>query len=281
MKRVNLIVIPIFLMGIFLPFNEFFKGYEIVIGKLFDAFHFPFFFLFGVKCLKSGTELDDKTKLALLALAIVAVEMLQYIVGRSASSSDVMWGGMGLLCAYGHFSLSKLMAVAKKLLFVIYALSLCVSAYFLTMPYLYIDKTNGMDFSALGYMFKNVGDVESPELLIKEIDRGNRVLIGSNLSYSWSGFSYNFPIPVDLCHKSKVSLDLFINQPLASYYVRGSSPGGYKIWTINSLKSGWNKIYFNFNGMGSLDCHSVSSLSFYYETKSGPTNYMVDNILLN
>jgi len=268
----------------FIPLKGELFGYAHLSGKFFDFLHFPFFAILSVLVFGVQIHFDKnkKYRLAILIVFVVLVEVFQGLVGRSASLTDVLWGGLGICFGWawsapkptGYYWMAGLVSCYTAILgFTLHILFLAESR---------LPIVSKMDSIFITSLFDNMNEIKTPELqTVWSDDHNSQVLKGSKVDFNWSGFSYKFPLYANLEEYKLLSMDYYSPIDLSELDIRFNSRDGRKIYKLNNISKGWNKLTLNINSVNNndVDWAEITGFAVFYESKGGPDTYLVDNII--
>ncbi len=268
----------------FIPLKGEMFGYSHLAGKFFDFLHFPFFSVFSAFVLSAHLRFDEQKKYRLVILFAFAVliEVFQGFVGRSASLTDVLWGGLGIAFGWAWNSSKPKGYYWMAGLTSCYTVILGLSLHVLLLAESRLPIVSKMDSFFTVNLFDNMNEIKVPQFqTVWSDETKSQVLKGSKVDYYWSGFSYKFPLYADLKKYKLLSLDYYSPINLPELDIRFNSANGRKIYTLNNVKKGWNKLRVNINSANSndLDWAAITGFAVFYESEAGPDTYLVDNIV--
>ncbi|MFT7111275.1 MAG: VanZ family protein [Psychrobacter glaciei] len=280
----NILKVTFFLCALvlaFIPIKGHLFGYSHLVGKFFDFLHFPFFSILTVLLLGVQTQLDRKKKyrLLILVLLVLFIELIQSFIGRSASLMDILWGGLGI--AFGWFWNTKKFYWITGLLSC-YAVVLGLNLYILYLAESRLPIVHKMETIFTTKLFDNMNEIKIPRFkTVWSDEKQSQVLKGSKVDFKWSGFSYKFPLYADLKGYKLLTIDYYSPINFSELEIRFNSANGKKMYTLNNINKGWNKLIVKINSLDSSEINwsEITGFAVFYRSDTGPETYLVDNII--
>jgi hypothetical protein len=283
----NILKVTFFLCALvlaFIPLKGNLFGYSHLVGKFFDFLHFPFFSVLTVLVLSIQTQLNVKKKyrLLILILLVLFIELIQGFIGRSASLIDIFWGGLGI--AFGWFWNTKNSQKYYWMtgLLSCYAAVLGLNLYILYLAESRLPVVNKMDTIFTTKLFDNMNEIEIPRFkTVWSDEKESQVLKGSKVDFKWSGFSYKFPLYADLKGYKLLTMEYYSPIDFSELEIRFNSENGRKMYTLNNVNKGWNKLILEINSLDSREVNwsGITGFAVFYRSETGPETYLVDNII--
>jgi hypothetical protein len=268
----------------FIPLKGELFGYSHLAGKFFDFLHFPFFSVLTLLILDVNLRLDKKKnyRLVILILLVLFIELIQHFIGRSASLIDIFWGLLGI--AFGWIWNTK---KPKRYYWIASLLSCYMTVLGLNLYILYLTQSrlpvvSKMDSMFTTNLFDNMNEIKIPRFYtVWSNENKSQVLMGSKVDFNWSGFSYKFPLYADLKGYKLLTMDYYSPINFSELDIRFNSANGKKIYTLNNVKKGWNKLIIKINSLDNREVNwsEITGFAVFYESEGGPEMYLVDNII--
>jgi hypothetical protein len=261
----------------FFPFSSYFENQE-MLSILLNYLHFPVVCLITLDFLKSPLAINEKLKIGLLLIVIMAVELVQVCIGRDASLMDIVWGSLGLVSAKVYLSFPDYSY--RMVVFFPYVVSLLVQIGFIGLPHLTYPVLTRADNYIDHLLFENVNEIteKKPIIISTKTDFG-RVIQGNKLDYPWSGLSYKYILPIEIKNASKLEFDYYSETKIEELEVAITSESGKKVKTLMIKSNEWRHHSIEISDLFEEEIVRVSRVSIYYETLKGPNKYQIDNLL--